>query len=202
MRNFLKDIENVVITLLTLLTVTAASHTGMRFVLWVAGGVSICALLDFLTNRLIFKRVVVPKSAIISGFIVSGILDWYQPWYILFIFSALPVISKHLVRFKGRHIFNPANFALFIASLSRVSLTWSIQSNAYIIIAVGIYIAYKLKRLPHIIGFLLTFIVLFAAGGINPLMLVSWFFVFVMLIEPKTSGPGRAGGFVFGAICC
>ncbi|MBI5124494.1 MAG: hypothetical protein HZA72_03655, partial [Candidatus Omnitrophica bacterium] len=34
----------------------------------------------------------------------------------------------------------------------------------------------------------------------NPFSLISWFFIFVMLIEPKTSGYGALRGFVFGGI--
>ena len=140
------------------------------------------------------------KSAGISGFIVSGILDYNQPWFILAIFSISAVVSKYIIRFKGRHIFNPANFGLFLAALSGIPLTWNIESNIYIIIALGIYIVYSIRKVPHILGFLIFFAGLFLSQGINPFLLISWFFVFIMLIEPKTSGFGKLRGFVFGSI--
>jgi Na+-transporting NADH:ubiquinone oxidoreductase subunit NqrB len=112
----------------------------------------------------------------------------------------LAILSKHTIKYKNRHIFNPANFALFVANLFRIPLVWNIESNIYLIIIAGIYIAYSLKKLPHIIGFLVFFSGLFATQGINPLSVVSWFFVFIMLIEPKTSGFGNLRGFVFGSI--
>jgi hypothetical protein len=36
--------------------------------------------------------------------------------------------------------------------------------------------------------------------GINPLVFISWFFVFIMLIEPKTSASGKLRGGIFGTI--
>ena len=54
--------------------------------------------------------------------------------------------------------------------------------------------------MPQVAGFLVIFALLFGLQEINPLMLISWFFVFVMLIEPKTSGYGNLPGFVFGGI--
>jgi hypothetical protein len=41
---------------------------------------------------------------------------------------------------------------------------------------------------------------LFMLRGVPPWGLVSWFFVFVMLIEPKTSGFGTWRGLVFGSM--
>jgi len=41
---------------------------------------------------------------------------------------------------------------------------------------------------------------LFFISGINPLRIISWFFLFIMLIEPKTSGYDRLKGFIFGSI--
>jgi hypothetical protein len=54
--------------------------------------------------------------------------------------------------------------------------------------------------MTHVLGFLIFFSVLFASQPTNPLLLVNWFFVFIMLIEPKTSGFGRVRGFIFGSI--
>lgn len=197
---FLRDRKNLVILLLSILFFIRVPKEDVRFLFWVLTGVSLCAFLDFMINNLFFKKIILPKSALISGFIVAGILDFRQPWLVLAVFSILAVLSKHMIKFKGSHIFNPANFALFLATLFKIPLTWKIESNIYLIILFGIYIAYSLKKIPHILGFLVFFAALFATQRINPFLLISWFFVFIMLIEPKTSGYGYLKGFLFGSI--
>ncbi len=197
---FLKDKKNLVILLLSILFLIRASGEDIRFFFWILTGIFLCGFSDFLINSLFLKKAILPKSALISGFIVSGILDFRQPWFVLAAFSLLAVLSKHIIKFKGNHVFNPANFALFLAALFKIPLTWKIESNIYLIILFGIYIAYSLKKIPHIFGFIVSFAVLFATQRINPFLLISWFFVFIMLVEPKTSGFGHLKGFLFGSI--
>lgn len=200
MEGFLRDKRNLVILLLSILFVIKIPQENTRFVFWILGGIVSASSCDILINLVFSRRRIIPESAVISGFIVSGILDYHQHWAILIIFSILAVLSKHIIRFKGKHIFNPANFALFAAAFFKIPLTWSIESNVYIIIAAGIYIAWSIKKLPHILGFLFFFIMLFAFQGANPFQLISSFFLFIMLIEPKTSGFGKLRGFIFGGI--
>lgn len=199
MINFLKDKKNLVIILLGLLFAIKVPQESFRFVIWVISGILLCFILDLLINILFIKKVVFPNSAIISGFIVSGILDYQQPWFILIIFSSLAILSKHIIRFRHKHIFNPANFSLFIAVLFKIPLTWSIESNIPLIIIFGLYFAYTYRKFAHILGFLSFFSGLFIFSGINPFAIISWFFVFIMLIEPKTSRSGLVRGFIFGS---
>lgn len=193
--------KNSVIFLLSILFLLKIPQEDIRFTFWVLGGAGFCFALDFLINRLCLKRDVFSNSAIISGFIVSGILDYRQPWFILIIFSSLAILSKHLIKIDKRHIFNPANFALFAATFFQIPLTWNIESNTLMTVGFGIGLAYMYKKLSHVAGFLLFF----SLGALillktNPFGIISWFFVFIMLIEPKTSGYGALRGFVFGAI--
>lgn len=200
MKKFLNDKRNLVITLFCVLLFIESFRIGFFFIIWVFVGISIACLTDVFWVKILKKESIFPKSAIISGAIVAGILDYHQPWFVLAIFSLLPILSKHLIKYNNWHIFNPANFSLAIATFSGLPLTWNIESNIYIIIACGIYIAYTLKKLPHVIGFLVFFTGLFATQRVNPLLLTSWFFIFIMLIEPKTSGTGIVRGFVFGSV--
>lgn len=198
---FLKDKKNIVIFLLVILCAIKLSEKEPRFVFWVLGGIFFSGGFDFLINKLLFKRSISPKSAVITGFILSGILDYHQSFFVLIVFSFLAIASKYILRFKGRYIFNPANFSLFLATVFRLPFTWSIESNIYLIIIVGLYLAYSFKKLPHILGFLVPFTGLFSIiEKLNPFKTISWFFLFIMLIEPKTSGYGTLRGFVFGTI--
>lgn len=200
MIRFLRDKKNQLILLLSTLCAIKIPYADIRFMLWIFVGVVVAAASDFLINRVSRKQNIFPKSAIISGFITAGILDYRQSWVTLIIFVLLAVVSKHLIKYKRKHIFNPANFSLFAAALFRIPLTWNIESNIYLIIIFGLYMAYSIKKLPHLIGFIGFFSALCLTQRINPLMLISWFFVFVMLIEPKTSGFGNLRGFIFGSV--
>jgi len=200
MKSLVRDKRNVVILLLAALSLLAAAQEGFGLLAWILSGVIAYSLFDLLINRLFFKKKIFPKSAIITGFILSGILDYNQSWLLLLSLSLVAIASKYIIRFRKKHIFNPANFALFLAVILKLPLTWQIESNIYLITIIGIYLAYSLKKLPHIIGFLAFFGGLFLIEKVNPLNLTSWFFVFVMLIEPKTSGYGLIPGFAFGAI--
>lgn len=201
MINLFKDKKNIVILLLSALFLIKTTIEGAGFALWVLTGVAISAFLDFLLNKILLKKNISPGSAIISGFIVLGIMDYLQPWYILVIFSVLPVLSKHIIKINKKHIFNPANFALFIATIFRIPLYWNLEVNILLIIIFGLYFAYSYKKFPHILGFLVFFALPLVLFKINPLSLIGWFFIFIMLIEPKTSGYGTLRGFVFGAVC-
>jgi len=197
---FLSDKRNIVILLLGTLFLIKIPQENSRFIFWVFGGVLLASFYDLFITAMLKKRWIVPKSAVISGFILSGVLDYYQPWFVLVIFSLLPILSKYVLVFKNKHIFNPANFSLAVATLFKIPLTWSIESNACLIIIVGLYIAYSLRKMPHLIGFFVFFIGLFLTQTTNPFSLVSWFFVFIMLIEPKTSGFGWRRGLAFGSV--
>ncbi|MFH1863972.1 MAG: hypothetical protein ABIJ85_03670 [bacterium] len=200
MKKYLIDKKNQLILLLCALFLMGALRENARFIFWVLGGVLVAAAADTLIKYFFFKQKIFPKSAVISGCIVSGIINYQEPWYVLCFFCVLAIVSKNVIKYKKQHIFNPANFALFAATLFKIPLTWNIESNIYVIIAFGLYMAYSIKKIPHVLGFLLFFSVPLLIGQINPLLMVSWFFVFIMLIEPKTSGFGRVRGFVFGGI--
>jgi hypothetical protein len=200
MKRFFIDKKNIVILFLGILVAIRIPHEGIRFLWWIWTGVLVSVGSDLLINRFFFKKDIIPKSAIITGFIASGIIDYNGPWFLVCIFPLLAIISKHVIRYKKRHIFNPANLSLFVAVLFKIPLTWHIEANIYLIIIFGLYIIYSIKKIPHVLGFLISFTVLFMTQGIVPFALLSWFFIFIMLIEPKTSGFGLWRGFMFGAI--
>ncbi|MDD5595318.1 MAG: hypothetical protein PHY94_03625, partial [Candidatus Omnitrophica bacterium] len=175
MIKLLKDKKNIVIILFTLLFLMRIPQESPRFIFWILGGVALAYSIDSITGNLFLKKKGFANSAIISGTIVSGILDYHQPWYILLIFVIAAIISKYLVRSRGKHIFNPANFALFLATIFKIPLTWNIESNIPLIIIFGIYLSFTYRKLFHILGFLLVFSIPLIFLKTNPFQLVSWF---------------------------
>ena len=200
MSRLLEDKKNLVIFLLAVLFFIRVAQAGLNFFFWVLGGVLCVAVLDFFIQRIFYKKTIFPASAIITGFIVAGVMDYRENWLWLITFLSLAVTSKHTLKFNKKHIFNPACFGLFFAALFKIPLTWNIESNIFLIIIVGMYLAYFYKKIFHVVGFLVFFSALFVTQGMNPFGIISWFFTFIMLIEPKTSGYGKLRGFIFGAI--
>lgn len=197
--NFLKDIKNVVIVTLTCLFLWRAPQESIRFILWVLSGVVFPAVFDIVIYYVKNHKLFLPKSALISGLIVAGALDYHQSFWLIVIFSVLPIISKHVIKINNKHFLNPANSSLFIATLFNLSIAWSF-SNLYILVVAGCYFVWRLKKWGHLIGAITTFGLAVMIEGTNPLLLINWFFIFIMLIEPKTSGIGFVRGLIFGAI--
>jgi Na+-translocating ferredoxin:NAD+ oxidoreductase RnfD subunit len=67
--------------------------------------------LDLMWGRLLFGRLNFPLSAMIIGCASSLLMDSRTPW----IYGAAAIIattSKALITYKGKHVFNPANFGV------------------------------------------------------------------------------------------
>lgn len=197
---FFKDIKNVVILTLVVLFFIRIPAENNRFILWVFSGVLTASVIDCVIHRFVRHSWDFPKSAVISGFIVSGVLSFDESFWLIFIFSSLAIISKHIIRWRKKHFLNPANTALFAATLFHLPLTWSLESNRYVLILAGLYFVYRLKKWGQVIGFITVFSLLMFVDHMNPFLMISWFFVFIMLIEPKTSGLGFMRGIIFGLI--
>src|SRR4249919_903225 len=68
-----------------------------------------------------------PASALLTGNGVAFILrvpgtqhgDWWsmRGWWIFAGTAAVALLSKYLIRFRGRHVFNPSNFGLVLCFL-------------------------------------------------------------------------------------
>ncbi len=70
------------------------------------------AVLDFALRSAMTGVRAFPTNALISGLIVALLLAEGQPWYVPLTAAALAVGSKHLLRRRGRNIFNPAAFGV------------------------------------------------------------------------------------------
>ena len=168
--------------------------------------------LDILIKRWKTKSWRIPETAIISGLFIGTILGEGELWYIVVIASAIAMLSKHIIRFKGKNIFNPASFGLVAVSIIfSVSHGWWASSNIYATILFGLFIAYWFQRFHLVLGFwvpfalLSVFLTLFVTK--QPLDVVgpflnntALFFSFLMLTEPKTSPIQPKGRVMFGVL--
>jgi Na+-translocating ferredoxin:NAD+ oxidoreductase RnfD subunit len=149
----------------------------------------------------------ITESSIITGLIVGYVLSSDEAWWKFLAASALAILSKYLIVFKKKHIFNPAALGIFLALvLLGASTQWNGTYNWYILLPFGIYFAQKIRKLEIIIGYFIVALTLFgiqAAMQKVPLWHIfgylSYFYIFVMVIEPKTSPITLRGKFFFGA---
>lgn len=147
---------------------------------------------DFIIFFLLNRRRIFPLSALVSGLIISSVM---APTKLFYIAPLAAILSKHIIKYSGRHIFNPAGFGLLLANaLWNIPLSWWLTTNVTIIIFFGIFLAYKMKKVSLVVSVIGTTFIL---SMIYSLMkhqaavansgLVNLFFAFFMVPEPKTS---------------
>jgi len=152
------------------------------------------------------KKLSVSESSIISGLIIGFVLSCDQPWWMFSLASLLAISSKHFLCVNKKHIFNPAAFGIFILIVVFGAQTqWKGTYLWYFIVPIGFYFVYKIRKLEVIIGYSLAALGLF---GIQAFLqnvslwdifgYLSYFYIFVMLIEPKTTPVKPQAKIVFG----
>jgi len=148
----------------------------------------------------IFLKIRKIKPFFLSASIVTGIIiamlnsptnSWLETIFIIF----LAIISKHLIKIKNRHIFNPAAFGLFFGSLVfRTPVAWWSVSSFFLLLLFlpGYVPIFRLRKFNIILSFfvaynLFTFFIIKRISIFDPVII---FFALVMLPEPMTS-PNR-----------
>ena len=152
------------------------------------------------------KKLIITEGSIVSGLIIGYVLSSSQAWWMIALASVLAISSKHLIRFKSRHFFNPAGFGILMAVfLLGASTEWKGAYLWYIIIPFGIYFSFKIRRLELIAGYFIASLILFGGQAliqkVNILDIfgyLNYFFIFIMLIEPMTTPVYKAGKIIFG----
>jgi len=149
----------------------------------------------------------ITESSVITGLIIGFVLSGDEVWWKFIFASALAILSKYLIRFQKKHIFNPAAFGIFLSIiLLGASTQWRGTYLWYILVPFGIYFVYKLKKTGVLIGYAFVSLLLFGSQAIlqkvpfwNIFGYLSYFYIFVMVIEPKTTPLKTMGKYLFGA---
>ncbi len=204
------------------------------------------ALIEFVVSFFKDKAILWPASGLLTGNSTAFILrvpgtlhgQWWSTHGIeIFIgVVALGMASKYLIRWRGRHIFNPSNVALVAAFVvlgpqhtEPLDLwwipfgPWMILTYAILIVG-GLLIAWELRLVGLILGFMIGFAV-FVALALAPVpdhcMVASWhvtpmcgrdlwqilvtspeilIFALFMVPDPRTVPEGPVARVVFGVL--
>ncbi len=171
-------------------------------------GVSI--LIDLFVGRLYTGKWKNPVSGYISGISVSILIrsTLYWPYALT---AAISILSKYVLRYKGRHIWNPSNFGiswmLFTAPLfvAGLSVQWGNNLLPMLVIwMLGMVIVYRAKRFHVTITYVISFTI-FAfirslitqdpfLAEIAPLTGPMYqLFIFFMITDPPTNVRSKKG---------
>jgi VCBS repeat protein/ASPIC/UnbV protein len=149
-----------------------------------------CAVLETTIGFWQQRMIMWPASALLTGNGVAFILrvpgtrhgDWWslQGWWIFVVTAAVSLLSKYVIRLRGRHLFNPSNIGLVACFLilgsgraEPLDFWWGPMTPALalalvIILVGGLAILTRLHLLVIAVGFWLAFaagIALLAATG-------------------------------------
>ncbi|HBG60517.1 MAG: hypothetical protein A2Y03_09950 [Omnitrophica WOR_2 bacterium GWF2_38_59] len=155
----------------------------------------VSALLDLALFYIREKRPKITESSLITGLIIGFVLSSDMSWWAFALASLLAIMSKHIIRYKNKHVFNPAAFGIFFTILITNGYTqWKGAYDWAIIIPFGLYFAFKMKKLLLVIIYFILSLILYSfeasfdkASFINSILYANYFFMFIMLTEPKTS---------------
>lgn len=157
-----------------------------------------------------------PRSALISSLSLCLLLRT-ESLGIAALAAGLAIGSKFLLRPGGKHLFNPANFALTVATLASPAAwispgQWGNPAYfAFLVACIGMLVIYHSQR----VDITLAFLTCYAAGlflrGLwlgDPLTIpvhqlgsgALLIFAFFMISDPKTTPDSRAGRLLFAAL--
>ena len=154
-----------------------------------------------------------PASAYTSGISVGILVRGPLLWPFAFC-SALSILSKYVLRVKGRHLWNPSNFGLCVLFLpaaygffdvAPLNTQWGNNMWPMLVIwGVGLYTIWKVKRF-HITGTYIIAFIAFAAlrtaitgdsfwAEVAPLTGPMYqLFALFMITDPKTTVSSKRG---------
>ncbi len=151
-----------------------------------------------------------PASAYITGISV-GILLRSPAYWPFAVCAAIAISSKYVLRYKGRHLWNPSNLGICIvlfllpASVAGLSIQWGNNLWSLVVIwMLGAAILWRLHRLHISATYVVAFILLAilrahilhqpVLAEISPITGPEYqLFIFFMITDPKTTVRSKLG---------
>lgn len=217
----------VIYVMLAFLTIASLASHSWEGAVNALIAVIVTMAVDVLCSVIAKRKRIMPDGAAITGLIVALILSITSPWYILASTSAISILSKHLITYKKRPIFNPAMFGLIVSvPLFHSQQSWwgafGDLSGWYVplLLIGGYWVTSRVQKFPQVFAFLgvylLTLLAIsrgilpldaaaLQAGGFYdalrpPFINATLFFALLMLTDPPTSPAKTGDQIVFGTL--
>jgi hypothetical protein len=170
-------------------------------------------VLELVLGRWTYGKFPNVASAYISGISV-GILVRSPEYWPYVVTSGLSITSKYVLRWKGRHLWNPSNFAICAMLLlapeyfATLSIQWG--NTIWPMLAVwvlGALIVYRVRRFHITATYVVSFLILSAVRSAitgHPLLAevapitgpMYQLFIFFMITDPKTNVTPKWGQYL------
>jgi enediyne biosynthesis protein E5 len=166
--------------------------------------ISISILTEMVLGRAITGQWPHAASAYISGISV-GILIRSPDFWPYALCAAISITSKYVIRWKGRHLWNPSNFAICMMlllvpeSVATLSVQWGNDLRPMLIVwLLGSLITYRVQRFHITATYVISFLAFSLLRGmitghgflaeVSPITGPMYqLFIFFMITDPKTT---------------
>ena len=211
------DPRHYQIAVLSSLILIGLSLYSFRLPWWhVVGCVGSTLATQALADRFIAKRPFDPRSPLISALSLTLLLRTGSVTLSI-LAGVLAVGSKYVLRWRGKHIFNPANFGLVIVSLA-FGAAWISPGQwgaapvlGILLVGLGGIVTGKAKRWDVSLALLGCYAALLFGRALwlgDPMAIplhqlqsgALLIFAFFMISDPKTTPDARAGRVLFAAL--
>jgi Na+-translocating ferredoxin:NAD+ oxidoreductase RnfD subunit len=173
-----------------------------------------CVLIELVIVKINKQKMKVPLAAIITGLIIGSVAPISVSLIVVIAASLIAEITKFFLKSKARNILNPAAVGLLVAlALFGTGDEWWAAPSIHIygllipLAVVLIVAAYEARRIPTVLVATAIMAVGFtalagsgfsAAAVLVALLSVNYYFVFLMVADPKTSPNRMSGQLVYG----
>jgi Na+-transporting NADH:ubiquinone oxidoreductase subunit NqrB len=158
-----------------------------------------------------------PRSALISGLSLCLLLRTNSPW-LAAIAIAVTIGSKFIIRWRGKHVFNPTNFGLVAMMLAADGRVWvspgqwgNVAFFGFLMTCLGGLVVNRAARTDVTLAFLGFYLALVFGRSIylgEPMAIplhrlqsgALLLFAFFMISDPKTTPDSRVGRILFAGL--
>jgi Na+-translocating ferredoxin:NAD+ oxidoreductase RnfD subunit len=209
---------NVIIALVCFLFLASIWSLDLKGIYNGIIAVVISTAVDMVCSRIAKRKRNLPDGAVVTGLIIALILSTNSAWYMVAAASMLAILSKHLLVYHKKPVFNPAAFGLLLSLiLFQTEQSWwgafgDLPAWLMVCLLAGGYIVTnRVNKFPLVFSFLGTYFILLLILGIlnvgdatdalrSPFINASLFFALFMITDPPTSPAKYKDQIIFGIL--
>lgn len=220
MKRFFKTPKGILTLIFAVLVLLAGPHEGWAQIAPGLGAAMLAAgAVDLVILRIRQARWEFPSGAILTAMIVAMVLSPFVAWWVPAVTSVVAVASKYVLRYRSANIFNPAALGVVLAyyAFGSGESWWGALPDApawgiAVLVALGIFMADRVNKLPAVVAFLGVYYALFTITAFagdplpvaeiyrSPDLQAVLYFAFFMLTDPPTAPTRYQDQIAFAAI--